>query len=354
VPIRRVIITLKNLALKGLVSWREMNSLERVFKDFLESYCSEEPPLLLGLSGGPDSMALFHLLLSQNYPFEVAHLDHGWREESGKEADYLRTLCQENQIVFHLKKNDKPLEKKNLEEKGREARLTFFKEVLEKRPLKGLFLAHHADDQAEIILKRIFEGATLPKIKGLTPIKELKGMTLFRPFLKIRKGEIIHWLESKNIFYFEDVSNHDPHFLRARMRDQLLPTLSQRFGKEISPSLCRIGQAAAELSEFLEELTQPYLAQVQEKDGLISLNLKQNYPSHAYLLKAVVRQFFNDQQIGISQTNVETIVSHLQKGSCHKSLMIGGHCVKIDRKCLSIKKRCKNHYSIERERQNTL
>jgi tRNA(Ile)-lysidine synthase len=333
-----------------------MNLLEKQFLDFLSHYCPDRPPMLLGLSGGPDSMALFHLLLQAGYPFEAAHVDHNWREESRAEAAFLKNLCDDHQIPFHLHILCKQLEKNNLEEKGRKARLSYFQSVIQKQGLHALFLAHHADDQAETVLKRLFEGATFPKLRGLLPVKQLGTLSIFRPLLKIGKKDILKWLEEKDIFYFEDPTNHDPSFLRSRLRNEMLPSLSQSFGKEVSNNLCRLGEAAAELSEFLEELANPYLSQVKELEEQALLDLSLCFPPHRYLLKTVLRQFFDRQGISISQSNVETIASHLQNKSSNKAIQIEKYQVIIHKRSLRLEKNEKksgqNNDIIDRERGN--
>src|SRR5258708_5164832 len=131
-----------------------------MIRSFFITHNLTEKPLLLALSGGPDSMALFYQLLDLNHPFQVAHVDHGWRAESSQEGAILEELCREKKIALHLRKLK--LEGANLEDLSRKARLLFFQEVCSKEKLEGVLLAHHADDQAETVLKRVLEGASLP------------------------------------------------------------------------------------------------------------------------------------------------------------------------------------------------
>lgn len=321
-------------------------SLEQTISEFLELYCPDGGPLLLALSGGPDSMALFHILLAEGYPFEVAHVDHGWRVESGEESLILGQKCREAGVCFHMTRLGSP-EAKNLEDRARKARLAFFKEVIGQRNLRGVLLAHHADDHAETVLKRLFEGASLPKLKGLLPQIELEGITLFRPFLKIRKKEIIKWLEDKNIDYFFDRTNTDSKFLRTRLRQEIMPTLAGHFGKEITSNLCRLGEAAAELEGFLEELTAPYLQRVERNEESYSLYFEE-FPHSDFVTKAVLRSFFEREGVTISVSVLEAILGHLKKGSCHKSLYVGKQQILIHRKqlrvcsqiTLNLKKKC--------------
>ena len=166
-------------------------SLEFFFTPFFDKYWDGKSKLLLGLSGGPDSRALFHLLLDHGIPFEVAHLDHGWRDESREEAAYLQKLCEEFKVAFHLERVAHPVKDEN---SGRKARLSFFRALCEVHAFQAVLLAHHADDQAETVLKRVFEGASLPRLKGFSPCTIVEGVSLWRPLLEVAKEQILRWL----------------------------------------------------------------------------------------------------------------------------------------------------------------
>ncbi|HEY4831930.1 MAG TPA: tRNA lysidine(34) synthetase TilS [Waddliaceae bacterium] len=299
----------------------------------------------MGLSGGPDSMALFHLLLEANYPFEVAHIDHGWRKESGEEAHYLVKMCTQLGIPFHLKKLSPPTEMKNLEDRCRKARLEFFKSVLISQNLKGVFLGHHADDQAETVLKRLFEGASIGKLRGLIPKAEVADVALYRPLLKVKKRDIVNWLDQKGIRYFLDSTNEDTRFLRSRLRNELIPTLATQFGKEVTLNLCRLGEAAAELGDFLEELIAPLRDDIQENSEKISFDFNAHQHLSPFLWKLIIRNLFERRALSLPHSVLEAILAHVQRGSCNKSLQVGGEEVCIHKKSLTIRR--KN--SVDRE-----
>lgn len=309
--------------------------VEETISEFLQMHCPARPRLLLGLSGGPDSMALFRLLIGEGYPFEVAHIDHGWRPESGEEAIELESLCRNEGVAFH-KKQLGLSGLRNMEDEARRARLAFFKQVLEQRGLEGVLLAHQADDQAETVLKRLFEGASLPKLKGLVPRTTVEGMVVYRPFLKVRKSDIIKWLDARRISYFQDPTNADPRFLRSRLRDTLMPLLSSHFGKQVAPGLCRIGESAAELGEFLEAQLRPYTCRIRKIENGVSLDFAAEPLPSSFLCKALIRHLFDSRRLALSNPVLETILDHLQKGSCHKSLTVGRQAVLIHRKQLTI------------------
>lgn len=296
-------------------------SLEQQFRQFLKKYPVDR--LILGLSGGPDSMTLFHLLLDEKIVFEVAHVDHRWRKESAAQASELGELCQKHGIPFHLKVLQ--LKGANLEDRCRNERLAFFASLGSK-----VMLGHHADDQAETVLKRIFEGARLTKFKGLAPYSKRGELEILRPLLGIPKKEILRWLHERGMTYFEDETNRDPKYLRSRMREELLPTLSKAFGKEIAPSLCRIGKLAAELEEFTNSLLERYPA-----DGA-SLDFSQDPPKTTFEWRVVVSNLFEKQGIIPSSMQLDQMIEHLRNKSCHKSLRIKNRCVKLHRQKIEI------------------
>ena len=134
-------------------------------ENFLQVYCHSSSPLLLALSGGPDSLCLFYALLKyrneSNTPFHVAHVNHNWREKSVLEAQTLEQLASKHQVPFHLKILDPSLLRGNLEAACREERYQFFASLCQFNQFQGVLTGHHQGDQAETIFKRILEGARL-------------------------------------------------------------------------------------------------------------------------------------------------------------------------------------------------
>lgn len=221
-------------------------------------------PLLLGYSGGPDSRALLHLLLEsrKRYPFTLIllHVDHGWRKESGDEAETIFQQARTLELELHCKK----LECQTMQEElARNARMAFFQEIYNESKADGLFLGHQADDQAETILKRLLEGAHPMHWKGIEPDRMWGEMRVLRPLLDVSKKTLQKWLAEEGIQPFEDPTNRDARFLRGRMRQSILPWLSQQFGKEIFGNLGRIGGVSQEWDRYLSRRCTPYLTRLR-------------------------------------------------------------------------------------------
>jgi len=308
-------------------------------KKFLEKVWDFKTPLLLALSGGPDSLALFYLLreIHPPVPFAVAHVDHGWREESGKEAESLAFLAKKYQIPFHLKKLEIPKESPNLEELCREARLEFFRSLIKQEGYAAVLLGHHGDDQAELILKRIFEGAPLTTLRGMNPVAQNGEMFLWRPLLTLKKRDLENWLLLRGEEGFNDSSNIDPRFLKGRMRTTLLPFLSKEFGKEISPRLIKWGKEADELQSFIREATAPLEKWVVRGQKEINLNAD-GKQIHPFLLKQFILQLVGELDLKIAEKGVDTAVTLLQTGAANKEISLSGGRLKIDRGRITIEK----------------
>ncbi len=208
----------------------------------VNQYLEGKGPFLLGLSGGPDSIYLFHTLLRGGYPFQICHINHGWRKESATEAKQLEAMALSHHIPFYYIQLQIDPASKNLEEISRDARLKAFAGIYHQVGAKALLLGHQRDDLAETILKRVFEGAHLQHIPGIKRESTLHGMHLIRPLLHLSKEEIVEYLEDEKISYFTDPTNLSAEFLRGRMRAKLVPQLEESFGKKVKENLLLLGE----------------------------------------------------------------------------------------------------------------
>ena len=216
-------------------------------KKFIEKEWDRSSPLLLGYSGGGDSKSLLYALLESPAAgaLHLAHVDHGWRGNSQEEASLLAQEAAALNLPFHTIRLDQPLGG-NAEEAGRLGRLSFFRSLFEKIPFQALLLAHHADDVAETALKRLFEGAHLQNMGGMKEIASFDQMAIWRPLLRVKKSALMGG-------GLDDPTNRDPKYLRSRLRMEILPLLSQSFGKEVSENLSLLSERAFELREYLDK-----------------------------------------------------------------------------------------------------
>lgn len=304
---------------------------------FLKERNKGNLPILLGFSGGPDSLALLHLLL-QCRPLKIglAHVDHGWRQESHEEAEKIGKMAAEFGLPFHLKTLIAPSGKGNLEAQCREERLRFFAAICQAHGYHAVMLAHHADDLAETVLKRTFEGASLTCLEGLRPETVLCGIKIWRPLLPIFKSEIIDWLGKRGLEGFQDSTNSDPDFLRTRLRTDIMPLLSDAFGKEVKKGLCRFGTEAGELKEYLDERISPYLSHVVDGCYGPLLDLSTNCPAAPFEIKHLIRRFCEKGSLFLSRESLVHSVESVVRGSANQVFEAGDRTLYIDRRRLFV------------------
>lgn len=182
--------------------------------------------LLIGLSGGADSVALLLLLLDSGAEVAAVHVNHGLRSEAsdGDEA-FVRELCARLHVpllTFRACPPENPGEGW-----AREVRYGFFRQAMRETGADALVLAHHRDDQAETLLLHLLRGAGLTGLAGMAADSEMDGMRILRPLLAYSREELRAYLKEKNQPWREDASNGDTRYLRNALRRDVLPVLER-------------------------------------------------------------------------------------------------------------------------------
>lgn len=202
----------------------------------LETLARALPPLperlLIGLSGGADSVALFHMLLARDHGagrLWAVHVNHGLRgEQSDEDERFVRALCQERQVPLKVYRACLPGNPG--EEWAREVRYAFFRQAMEETGAEALALAHHRDDQAETLLLHLLRGAGLTGLAGMPPEGKAMGIRVVRPLLAVSRQELRLALEEAGYSWREDASNQDERYLRNAVRHELLPLMERLSG----------------------------------------------------------------------------------------------------------------------------
>ncbi len=247
-------------------------------KQFL-NYCAKmginkQSKILLSLSGGLDSVALFHLFRLAGFSFEVAHCNFNLRaEESDADVQFVIDLCKANGIPLHIKEfNTERFASNNgvsIQMAARDLRYSWFEEVRKLNKLDFIATAHHQDDQIETVLLNLSRGTGLKGMHGILS----KQNKLIRPLLITDKQSLELWMLDNNFPYREDSSNSSVKYSRNKLRHKVLPVL-----KEINPSLANTFQENTErftasernLSFFYERERKQILS---EYEGEIKIHL---------------------------------------------------------------------------------
>jgi len=199
--------------------------------------------IIIGVSGGPDSVALLYLLNNLKKELKlnlhVAHLDHRLRKDSYKDREFVEALAKRLKLpVTSAQINVKALAKTgSLEELARNARLGFLFKVARDIKADKIALGHNLDDQAETVLMRLIRGAGLYGLSGILPRRNIAGYRIIRPLIEVRRREIESFLKRKKIKPRIDTSNSEDVYFRNQIRNRLLPLLEKEYNKNIKEVL---------------------------------------------------------------------------------------------------------------------
>lgn len=217
--------------------------------------------VVIGVSGGPDSMALLNVLInlkqSSNINFEiyVAHVNHMIREEADFETKYVIEYCKKHNIDCYVKKEKvEELAKNNkigTEEAGRKLRYEFFSEVAKKVNGNKVATAHNANDNAETVLMNIIRGSSTAGLKGIDAIRE---NYYIRPLIEITRNEIEQYCDEQKLNPKFDKSNKENIYTRNKVRNLLIPFIEKEFNPQIISSINRLSKIATSENDFLDKL----------------------------------------------------------------------------------------------------
>lgn len=214
--------------------------------------------ILVGLSGGPDSVFLLHFFLRYRKMFALevsaAHLNHSLRgKESDADENFCRGLCGTLGVPFHSKKtNVAALAKRkgiSVEEAGREARYRFFSSLMKKLGYERAATAHTMNDNTESVLLNLIKGAGLAGLAGIAPIFNEK---VIRPLLCLSKKDILRSLEVCGYEYRTDATNLDERYQRNFLRGSVIPPISKVLNPLFDDAVLRLSDNAAGASAFLD------------------------------------------------------------------------------------------------------
>ncbi|MEG0025652.1 MAG: tRNA lysidine(34) synthetase TilS [Bacilli bacterium] len=197
--------------------------MESVFK-YLNDLLCDDDYVVVGVSGGPDSMALLHVLSQFNCHVICAHVNHLMRPESEAEALFVKNYCYLNNIVFEESVINNYTDI-NFHQEARDFRYDFFMSLVNKYGAKYLMTAHHGDDLIETILMRIVRGSSLKGYGGFSRVYQRGDCLIVKPFITVTKENILNYNKEHEIKFVNDLSNLKDVYTRNRYRLKVIPFL---------------------------------------------------------------------------------------------------------------------------------
>lgn len=240
-----------------------MDTFETKVVNFIERHqlIGKHDRILVGVSGGPDSLALLHFLNKykehMDFAISCAHVDHMFRgSESYSEMKYVETLCLQWNIPFFGKRINVPEEMASRpgspEAIARELRYEFFNEVMKREKFNILALGHHGDDQIETILMRLTRGTSVGAAAGIRVKRPFSNGFLIRPFLCVTRDEILDYCNKQGLQPVFDSTNEMDIYTRNRFRKTVLPFLKTE-NPQVHIHFQRFSEQMVEDEGFLQE-----------------------------------------------------------------------------------------------------
>jgi len=253
--------------------------------------------VLIGVSGGPDSVTLLNVLLSfkkrYNLSFFIVHLDHMLRgKESDEDVNFVKNLAQELGLPCEVKSCNltKIAQKEHLtlEEAARKYRYKFYLETAKKFKVNKIALGHNVDDQVETVLMRFLRGTGLEGLRGIPPVRG----KIIRPLIECSREEIEEYCRENKIEYRVDSSNKEVVYFRNKIRLELLPLLSEGYNKNIKDIMLRLRSIVSEVSAYLNQETELLFKEVarRESSEMVIIDLKKFTSLPLALKRRIIRK----------------------------------------------------------------
>lgn len=209
------------------------NRVETLVRQTIADYdmLSEREAVLVGFSGGSDSVCLLSVLYSMGYNVTAAHLNHNMRDNAFKDEEFCRRFCAERGIPFVSETAEKGILKNEAD--AREARYRFFAEVMKKYGIERLATAHNKNDCAETVLLHLLRGATTDGLCGISP----SDGKVVRPLIRVKKCEINRYCAENGLEYVIDETNLECKYTRNKLRNIYIPELEREFNPRLTDTV---------------------------------------------------------------------------------------------------------------------
>ncbi len=313
--------------------------------------------VVIGVSGGPDSICLLHLLwrIRDEYSLKLygVHLNHQFRgEEARKDALYVKDFCKELNIESFIFSENIDFYAKNkgitFEEAGREWRYKLFDEIAERTGSSKIAVAQNLNDQAETVLMRLMRGSG---IEGLSAIDYMRDDKIIRPILNISREEIEKYCEENGLNPRIDKTNFESIYTRNKIRLELIPYMQENFNPNIIETLARNSDIFREDSDYLNKKAYEIFVNISKiKENVVSIDINKFKENHIAIKRRIIRgaiKKIKGDLKNIALTNIDDIIDLANNSNVGAKLNISGDIIiKLGYNNIDIKNKILEHNKI--------
>ena len=311
----------------------------------------ENSRILVACSGGPDSMALLHLLQDianhrhTKYELGVAIVDHSIRPESKDEVLWLQNQVESLGLPFYTATFDVPRlskdQKLSAETVGRQVRYQWLNEIAQSNGYDYIAVAHHKDDQAESILSHLIRGTGLNGLTGMSVVSYDYTVPVIRPLLDVTKSELLDYLADRDLTYCIDSTNDDISYQRNRIRHRIIPEL-EFINPNVVDAIVRLGSSVSEDLAVISDLTAQAFERIVIIDkGTMNLSRKALRKKPLAIQRRLWQRLVSsiDSDITLTTAHQEQLLDIVNTGEA-KTFTIKS--IKVTAQCDTIKVYCKH------------
>ena len=263
---------------------------------YLNSLLKDDDTVVIGLSGGPDSMCLLNILLSLNKQIKIvcAHINHNIRKESQEELLFIKDYCKTRNLTLETTTFEKKSATQDFNElELREKRYAFFGQVINKYNGKYLFTAHHGDDLVETVLMRMTRGSNLKGYTGFQVETKKDTYKVIKPLIFMTKDDINLYNEENNIPYVTDKTNDEDNYTRNRYRHNILPFLKNE-NKNIHLKYLKFSR---ELQKYFNYVDRVVTQEIDKRYHRKTLDIKEFTRLDKLIQEKIIEYILDDNYI---------------------------------------------------------
>lgn len=269
---------------------------------------------VVSVSTGVDSMVLLDLVRKLDHPIIVAHFNHQKREASIEEAQYLKSYCESNGLIFEYV--ILTIEDGNFQDQAHQLRKHHLERIAKHHQTPYILTAHHLNDLAETVLMKISRGSNLLGYSGLQTVSRQDNFVYIKPLLSFSKAQLYDYAKKANIQFFEDASNQDSLYTRNRYRKTIVPNLVEE-NPQFLDKVYQYSNHLYEAFSYIRKASKKYLNDHQNR-----IQLQTFFLEDIVIQKDIIAALLESYEIEFNQLKIDSILSFLKTSGPNQSFTL--------------------------------